>query len=227
MKKIISLVIALIMVLSMGATAFAANFTDSIEDSFGAINARILRNGGVVEHIIFGPSCLIVTHISEVDEAHPAVTEEAKFLEEIYKKLLSGEMKIPYEKAGFNSDNMSLIDLYDATFLCQEHPDMLVPVGTTVEITFRVNVEKDENVCVMIYKNSEWIPAESVKNNGNGTVTVVFEHLCPIAFAVETASGSGSTGESVPEANPSTGASVFFGTAALVCAAAIASFKRK
>lgn len=224
MKKIISLVLAMIMVFAMGATAFAANFTDSVEDSFGAINARILDHGEFVEGIVFGRKCLIVTHISEADSAIPELAEEMAILKDVYKKLLSGEMKIPYEKAGFNSANMDLIDLYDATFLCQEHPEMLKPEGVVIEITFRVNVEKGENVCVMIYKNNEWIPAESVKNNGDGTVTCVFEHLCPIAFAVETGSESGS---SAPEANPSTGASVFFGTAALVCAAAIASFKRK
>ena len=224
MKKIISLVLAMIMVFAMGATAFAATVAPSVEDPFGVINARILKDGKFVEGIVFGPSCLIVTHISEINEAHPAVTEEAKFLGEVYKKLLSGEMKIPYEKAGFNSENMVLIDLYDATFLCQEHPDKLAPEGVVIEITFKVNVNPGEKVCVMTYKNNQWIPAESVKNNGNGTVTCVFENLCPIAFAVETGEG---TGSSVIEANPNTGASVFFGTAALVCAAAVASFKRK
>lgn len=224
MKKIISLVLAMIMVFAIGATAFAATFTPSIEDPHGAINARILDHGEFVEGIVFGKKCLIVTHISEADNAIPELDEEMALLKDVYKKLLSGEMKIPYEKAGFNSENMTLIDLYDATFLCQEHPKMLEPEGVVIEITFKVNVDAGENVCVMIYKNNEWIPAESVKNNGNNTVTCVFEHLCPIAFAVETGEGSG---PSVPEANPSTGAPVFFGTAALVCAAAIASFKRK
>ena len=123
---------------------------------------------------------------------------------------------------------MVLIDLYDATFLCQEHPEILEPTGTVIEITFRTNVKENEKLCVMTYKNGQWIPAEKVTINSNGSVTVVFEHLCPIAFAIDTSSGTGSEGgATAPEANPNTGASVFFGTAALVCAAAIASFKRK
>ncbi|MBP1569046.1 MAG: hypothetical protein J6J07_07095 [Oscillospiraceae bacterium] len=227
MKKIISIVLAMIMVFAIGATAFAATFTPSVEDPHGAINARILEDGEFIEGIIFGKKCLIVTHISEADDAIPELDEEMALLKDVYKKLLSGEMKIPYEKAGFNSANMTLIDLYDATFLCQEHPIMLEPEGVVIEITFKVNVPAGKEVCVMTYKNGQWIPAEEVTNNGNGTVTCVFEHLCPIAFAVETGSGSGSTGESVPEANPNTGAPVFFGTAALVCAAAVVSFKRK
>ena len=49
MKKIISLVLAMIMVFAIGATALAATFAPSVEDPFGAIDARILKDGKFVE----------------------------------------------------------------------------------------------------------------------------------------------------------------------------------
>ena len=33
--------------------------------------------------------------------------------------------------------------------------------------------------------NGQWAPVKSVKNNGDGTVTCVFEDICPVAFCVE------------------------------------------
>ena len=40
-------------------------------------------------------------------------------------------------------------------------------------------------VAVFSYVDGEWIEAVSVTNNGDGTVTVVFEDICPVAFAVK------------------------------------------
>jgi hypothetical protein len=39
----------------------------------------------------------------------------------------------------------------------------------------------------MTYKNNEWNPVVSTVNNGDGTVTCTFEHLCPVEFSVKTA----------------------------------------
>ena len=41
-----------------------------------------------------------------------------------------------------------------------------------------------------------------MKNNGDGTVTCVFEHFCPVAFCVEVTEDSGDNGESGGGLNP-------------------------
>lgn len=222
MKKIISLILAMIMVLSMGVTAFADEFIDSIERDYGAISAKIINESGEELAVLeLGEECLVVTHITEADDADSAVTEEAKILKEVYKKLVSGELVPDFEKAGFDPEKMVLIDLYDATLVCDEHPEQIAPERILIEITFKVNVDAGKNVCAMAYKNNEWLPAEKVVNNGDNTVTVTIEHLCPIVFAVEEGSGT-------EEDNPNTGSSVAIGMVALVSAAAAAiSFKRK
>ena len=37
----------------------------------------------------------------------------------------------------------------------------------------------------MVSLDGQWVEAESVMNNGDGTVTVVFEDICPVAFCVK------------------------------------------
>ena len=56
---------------------------------------------------------------------------------------------------------------------------------TTVSITFDLGVNKSTEVVVMVYLDGQWVEAESVVNNGDGTVTVVFEDICPVAFCVK------------------------------------------
>ena len=50
--------------------------------------------------------------------------------------------------------------------------------------------------CHHVY--GEWVAVEDVKTNNDGSVTCVFEDLCPVAFAVkETAETSPYTGDAV------------------------------
>ena len=65
---------------------------------------------------------------------------------------------------------------------------MLEPEGVTLELTFDLGVKAGADVYAMTYKDSEWNPIVSCKNNGDGTVTCVFEKLCPVEFSVQTTS---------------------------------------
>ena len=66
----------------------------------------------------------------------------------------------------------------------------------TLELIFKLNVEAGANVYAMTYKNDAWDPIVSCVNNGNGTVTCVFEKLCPVEFSVSTeAPPSATTGD--------------------------------
>ncbi len=228
MKKLISLILAVMMVFSFAATAFAVEtvFVPSNGGgNHGMIRARIMNGRGEVLEDNIGEDHLVVTHISEVNTSDEIPDASAAALKDVYAKLTSGAMTLPYAKAGFNAADMTLIDLYDATFTCTEHPEMLQPEGIVIEITFAVPAPSGVDVCVMSYKNGAWVPAENVINHNNGTVSATFEHLCPIAFAVEADVDNGLVdGE---EGNPNTGAPVFFGAAALIGAAVLVINKRK
>ena len=98
-------------------------------------------------------------------------------------------MELPYDSS-VNPDDMVIRDLFDLSFLCEEHPEMLEN-GNTLKITFDLGVSAGDTVIAMVYVDGQWIPVELI-NNGDGTVTVVYEdHFCPNAFAVKQGVGTG------------------------------------
>jgi hypothetical protein len=156
-------------------------------DGNPAIGVLCDGDGRIIDYVY--EDCLIITTVSEAKTSTEIPDHAEKVLLDVYGKLTSGEMTIPYEKhdSKLNTGNMVIRDLFDATFICAEHPDMLEPKGVTLRITFRLNVAKDVDVYAMTYKNNEWNPVVSTVNNGDGTVTCTFEHLCPVEFSVKTA----------------------------------------
>ena len=64
---------------------------------------------------------------------------------------------------------------------------MLAPPGVLLELTFDLGIMPDIDVYVQTLDEAlgEWSPIVSCVNNGDGTVTCVFEHLCAIAFSVQ------------------------------------------
>jgi hypothetical protein len=96
-------------------------------------------------------------------------------------------MTLPYEKfnAGLVSSNMVIRDLFDVSILCTKHNELLALENIDLVITFRLGVDADKTVYSMTYKNDEWNPIVSSDNNGDGTVTCRFEHLCPVSFSVD------------------------------------------
>lgn len=227
MKKIISLVLAMIMVLAMGVTAFADVFIGSTSPVGGVVSARIVdEKGNLIENLNDTEHCLVVTHITEVDDAHSAVSEEIQHLVEVYNKIVKGEMSLPYAQYGYGA-NMMIVDFYDATFICDNHPIEIAPIGIRVELVLEANVAAGQEVCVMTYKNEKWAPIVSAVNNNDGTITCVFEDFCPIAISVgDRANGGDSIVAGGNEANPNTGAPVMLG-AVVIAAAAVFASKRK
>ncbi len=156
-------------------------------DGEPAIGVLYDDDGQIIDYVY--EDCLIITPVSEAKTSTEIPDYAEKVLLDVYGKLTSGEMTIPYEKhdSKLNTGNMVIRDLFDATFICTEHPDMLEPQGVTLRIIFDLNVAKDVEVYTMTYKNNEWNPIVSTVNNGDGTVTCTFEKLCPVEFSVKTA----------------------------------------
>lgn len=95
---------------------------------------------------------------------------------------VDGSMTLPYEKVSDDivAGNMVVRDLFDVSWRCVDHPEAIAPTGVYVELTFDLGVEKDAQVVAMTYKDEQWNPVASVVNNGDGTVTCVFENFCPV-----------------------------------------------
>ena len=119
---------------------------------------------------------------------------------------MSGEMTLPLENDYVIRDLVDVSYKYNDCRTAEGHGNKLEELktpGKTLTITFDLGVDKDTKIVVMTYientkvrsvSEGAWVPAESVVNNGDGTVTVVFEDICPVAFVTEL-DGSVPTGD--------------------------------
>lgn len=210
MKKLIALLTVLMICISLAVPAAAAekDFVPSISykpapeivpitDENGNPAIAVLRDadGNIIAYIT--EDCLVITPVSEAETSTEIPEDAAKLLLELYKKILSGDMTLPYDKLEGNLDgqNMVIRDLFDASWLCEDHPELLAKDGVTMEIKFDLGVEAKRDVYAMIYVDGQWEPAVNCTNNGDGTVTCTFDEICPIVFAVEGSSDSSKTGD--------------------------------
>lgn len=204
MRKVISLIMALMLCFSVCGMAHAAedDFVPSIsykpgpgletskdDDGRTVIGTIIDEEGEAIDYVYEDEECLVITTIAEALEDVPTgIPDDAEeLLEYVYEELLADRMELPFE----NPDEMAIIHLVDASFLCDgaadytDHEGMLEPEGICLEMTFDLGVRADVPVTVMCYVDGKWVEVPTV-NNGDGTVTCVFEKICPIAFAVPT-----------------------------------------
>ena len=194
MKRVICFSLALLLSVALACPVLAAEdtFVPSItykgapevvvED--GVVGVVRDANGQVVSQV--NEDCLVITSVADAATSEMIPDAAEQMLLYVYNELNSGNMQLPAEKldASLEPDELTIRDLFDVTWLCEDHPEMIEAEGVVFEITFRLNVPADENVYVMTYKNDEWNPITKVVNNGDGTVTCTFENLCPVAFAV-------------------------------------------
>lgn len=194
MKQIIALILALVLILAVAAPAFAAGtFVPSVSYKDGPEIEDAEQNGEKVGN------CLIVSSLTDAkDKTTDIGQDDRDLLLEVYDSLEDGSMKLPIE------EDYVIRDLVDVSFAetgCEGqahgHAQWLAEDGNVIKVTFDLGVGRQDEVIVMVYVDGQWIPAESVINNGDGTVTVVFEDICPVAFCVvnDKADGPAQTGD--------------------------------
>lgn len=208
MRKVLCLVTVLLLCMSLAVPAFAAedNFVPSItykpnpeivpvegEDGQEYIGVIYDKDGNILDYV--GHGCLLVTPIAHVWDEEIEVPEAVEnLLTTVYEALNDGSMKIPYEKheADLDAANMVIRDLFDARWACEEHREMIEAEGVVFEITFDLGVVADAQIYAMTYDEAaaEWNPVVKAVNNGDGTVTCTFEHLCAVAFSMPMAAAT-------------------------------------
>lgn len=220
MKKVVSIILAVILVFSIGTVAFASNFTPSVtekpapeivrpensveEDTV----AHIITTDGEVVKEIPGQK-LVVTGVAHVDISEEIPEESAADLKEAYAQLSAEDVKlvevlpeleeIVKENLGEEKTVEDLVvrDLFDVSLVCEESNELLLDEEHRLSLTFNLGVKANEFVTAMKMNplTKEWETIYSVKNNGDGTVTCEFDHLCPIAFLVEAVKSSEPSGD--------------------------------
>ena len=192
MKKLIAVVLALMMVLSVGAVAFAAEtFVPSItyKDAPEIASAQLVYEDGKVEDVT--AVCLMIMSVAQAQEDKGTMNPAAKeLLLSVYEDLTKGKMELPADvlkAAGLEPTSAVIRELVDISWVCQENPnhaDKLAQEGTQLVITFKMKgVKEGDKVSVMTYKNNAWGAIANVEVK-DGEVTCTFDHLCPVAFVI-------------------------------------------
>lgn len=201
MKKFIALLAVLMLCATMILPVMAAEaeFTPSVTnkpapqivpvtdpDGKPAVGIIYNADGEIVDYVY--AECLVITPVSEANTSTEIPEASKTVLLDVYAKLTGGEMTLPYEKhdSALSSSNMVIRDLFDVTFLCDEHPEILEPIGVVFKVKFDLGVDAKTEVFTMSYKNDAWNPIVETVNNGDGTVTCTFEDFCPVEFSVKT-----------------------------------------
>ena len=200
MKKAISLILSLVMVLSFSVVAFAAedDFRPSVDSKdhpvivpqdFNGISfdALILgENNEVIEgvHIVTErrpDGEIIVTAYSEKDVADDRV--DVVYFEASYQELL--DTRSLAELNELIPLGMIVRDFFDIT-LVGTYKDIFKE-GKKLQIRFDIGAELKEKLMVLTRCSDEsgWEFVESITINPDGTVTVVFDRLCPVIFLTE------------------------------------------
>lgn len=174
---------ALLICSALTGPAFAA------ENSF--VPSISYKDGPEIEEAKQGEesirSCIVVTSIPDAKNKSTDIYQEDRdLLLEVYEALSDGSMELPLDK------DYVIRDLVDVSFKkteCVEpghgHKEELAKENTTITITFDMGLTKGVEITVMTYIDGEWVPAKSVVNNGDGTITCVLEDICPVVFCVE------------------------------------------
>lgn len=181
MRKILSLVLALLLCCSLAVTAFATEFVPSISYKDGPVIVKAQLQEESVK------DCLVVTSIMAAKEKKTDIPQESRdLLLDVYEKLDNGTMKLPMEKDGYVV--RELVDISFEESDCvqpgHDHEAWLAEEKQTIRVTVNLGVAAETKVAVLAYVGDTWVPAAEVVNNGDGTVSCVMEDLCPVAFCV-------------------------------------------
>lgn len=208
MKKVINLIVVLLVCVSMACAVFADEFVPSIsykgapsvltvQDAEGKDAVGVLRDasGKIISYVY--EECLLLTPVAEAETSTEIPADAKETLLSVYAALSDGSMKLPYGDT-VDASTMVIRDLFDLRVVCTEHnhAEELAKEGVTLELTFNMEVSEKNSIVVMTYDNA-WSEIVKVTNNGDGTVTCVFEHLCPVSISVGSPAGSssGKTGD--------------------------------
>lgn len=191
MKKLISLLVVAVLLCSVVLPVAADEFVPSIsyKDSPEVVGDPEITDKDNNE--VTGAQ-VIITPVSEALETpEQERTEGEALLVELFDKLSNGDMKMPVPDGEGGEEYYVVRDLFDIGI---DYGTQQPPEAVRVEITFDLGVKAGEEVAVMFFDET-WVAIENVNNNGDGTITVVFEKLGPVAFCVEDTSQSAPTSD--------------------------------
>ena len=211
MKKLaLCLMTFILCVCSVGATEFVPSVTNGGAPDVVTTNVNgeeivgyvVDENGNQLATVY--PGCIYTYSLEDaLDQDSKMSDATRKMIVDLYNEFKDGKIKLSEVLPALNdlvaaefgeqnnADNMILRDLFLCDLSHAECKDWLAKDGTTIDLTFKTDIEKGTFLQVAYYKDGQWHLADKVVNNNDddnpendGTVTVTFEDLCPVVFLV-------------------------------------------
>lgn len=198
-KKILTILTAAIVLFASIGAVHASEFVDSatakpapevvsVPGEDGKPAAAVIRDkeGNIVGYV--PTSDLLITAYADRETASADIKAEltASYEQLKAKPLTEINTEIPAYLAQndpkVTPESLIVRDLFDANLSSQ------LPADSTIEIKFKANLTKDAFLMVMtnadVTGNGSWdlVPANQLIRNADNTVTIKFNHLCPIVF---------------------------------------------
>lgn len=191
-KLIVILALVLCVAIALPVAAVASGFVPSIMYRGGPRNRSGFMGGFDSNGVFVGDesvgSCIVVTTIEQARDKETDISQDERdLLIETYEKLEKGEMTLPITGDHVIRDLVDISFAYNNCRLHANHgdkPASLAEENVVVKLDLDMDIEADAKLMVLTYINGVWTEIKSVENNGNGTVTCIFEDLCPVAFVV-------------------------------------------
>ncbi len=212
MKQLMRVLLVMMLVLTMVAPAFAApvGFVGSVESKpvagllpLGTCEHGVTAYGWLIDedgnkHCLCGKE-LIVTPLYQFQAGtHPDILPDsvAALMFEVYEELHDGDpdlddvhglvetMKAELGKYA-ELHHLSIYDLYDVSIVDKKTGKLYeLPEGYKLMVKFDLQIDTDLFLEVMSFAEDHWQLADHEENQGDG-ILVIFDHLCPVAFLVQ------------------------------------------
>lgn len=207
MKKLLAIFTVFALLIPMAICATAAEFVPSVsyepypglvvidEDSEGnKIVGYVTDNAGNVLSTEYH-GCILITPVLDAKKGESGLSDAAeKLLVDTYESLTAENVLLSELHPELNdiaknafgenatADNLIIRELIDITVGCEDLSKLLEQEGNTITLTFKFVVPQEDFLTVVTLHEGKWEEVEEVKNNADGTVSVKFDHFCPVLF---------------------------------------------
>lgn len=163
------------------AEGYEGSFVPSVTYKGGPLVVTATMNGNDVM------ACLVVTNVQQAKNMETDISEEdAKFLVDVYEKLLDGTMVLPIDGDYVIREFVNVDFAYHDCILREDHnrkDESLSEKDVILTVKFDLSIDASQKFMVMAYVNGEWVDIPAT-NDGNGHVVCEFEEICPVAFVI-------------------------------------------
>ncbi len=184
MKKIATLLLAVVLVAAMAVPAFAASFTPSVENKGAPTVEKVVDKDG--NEVTVSSGALIVTPVRDKDTSE-GYTLGKERLKAVYDKLKQYSLRSLCKVSaigGVPVNDLVVRDLFDVG-LTGDYADYFNTAGNYLKITFKVS-DASSLVGASLFSvdGEKWsiLEGTDMVKNADGTVTITIREMGVVAF---------------------------------------------